>query len=83
MLPKIYPYSQTWNELAALDDSAWTQFLVKEMPILLEDAYTLAQEMVTGHSLDNPDHLKKMTMLLQEKVIERITQKMQARGISL
>lgn len=82
MLPRIYPYSQTWNELAALDDSTWTQFLVKEIPVLLEDAYTLAQEMVTDHTLDNPAHLKKMTMLLQEKVIERITQKMFERGVS-
>lgn len=82
MLPKIYPYSQTWNQLAALEDSAWTQFLVKEIPILLEDAYTLAQEMVTDHPIDNPAHLKKMIMLLQEKVMERITKKMQERGVN-
>ena len=80
-MPKIYPYSQTWNQLAALEDSAWTQFLVKEIPILLEDAYTLAQEMVTDHSLDNPAHLKKMILLLQEKVMERITKKMFERGV--
>ena len=81
MQPKIHPYSKTWNQWEALASSPWKQFLLKEMPVLLEDAYTLAQEMLPLQQHYPPAHLKKMTTLLQEKVTERITQKMQERGV--
>lgn len=79
---KIYPRSQTWNQLTALDRSPWERFLLAELPSLFQDAYDLAEAMRMADQVDHPDQLKQLTLHLHQQVQKRIEQKMIKEGMS-